>query len=304
MPEALRAVPRTVPSLALRRGTAALIDRVEKLVGETIREPHPSAAVLHDLHREMRRLAISLTLFARFLPRTDEATIEPVVKRIRRLARLVGRVRDRDVTAALLLPELRRPLPPNEQRRLRRFLGRMQDDARTARELLKAYLHTARGSGALGQAREALARPLRRGADPVVSRRWAREAAEFERKLRKALRRARRTLTPERLHRLRIRIRQHRQLTNLTGAFGSSRAPHGPSELKELQDRLGRIHDLDVALATLPPGLEASTAARRLRSRRQGQRARVRSLLTRPKVSRGRRPGTRAAAPAGSGSHA
>ncbi len=282
MPAAPRAPPRPVASLRVRQEVEGLVDRVEELVGRTIHEAHPSPALLHDLHRDMRRLAISLGIFARFLPPVDATRTRPVVKRLRRLARLVGRVRDRDVTAALLVSELPRAAPAGERRRLERFLARMRDDARTARELLKAYLHTARGAGALGQARDALARPLRRGASAEVPRGWEREAAAFERKLRKALRRAQKTPTPDRLHRLRIRIRQHRQLTSLAGALGSPGHRARSDGMKGLQDRLGRIHDLDVALATLPPGLEASAVARRLRARRRGERARVRGHLARP----------------------
>ncbi len=296
MPDGPGRPPRADPPLKLRREIELLVGRVDRLVDETVGHAHPPVALLRDLHRQMRRLVVALTIWARLLSAADEERARPVVKRLRRLARLVGRVRDKDVTAGLLAPEGVGPGSPSERLLVRRFLGRIHEDARTGRELLKAYLTTARGAGALGQAREALLRPLRRGVGARIPTLLSREAGEFERRLLKSLRRARRTPSPERLHRLRIRIRQLRQFSGLSGRSASPRRPPLPRGLKDLQARLGHLHDLDVALATLPPGLEGSSLGRRLRARRRSTRRTIRTELARLRLAREtttRTPGAR-----------
>jgi CHAD domain-containing protein len=294
MPEGPGGPPRADPPLRLRREIESLVNRVDRLVEETVGHAHPPVALLRDLHRQMRRLAVSLAVWGRLLSAADEERVRPVVKRLRRLARLVGRVRDKDVTAGLLAPVRGGTKSVAERLLVRRFLGRIHEDARTGRELLKAYLTTARGAGALGQAREALLRPLRRGLQTGVPALLSREAGVFERRLLKSLRRARRTPSPERLHRLRIRIRQLRQFAGLAGRSASPRRPPLPRGLKDLQVRLGRLHDLDVALATLPPGLEGSSLGRRLRARRRRTRRSIRTELGHLRLPRETPPRARA----------
>lgn len=278
---------RSPSPVALKRGLARLVTGVEQEIDRAIEHPSPPPEVLHDLHRELRRLAGGLSLWEELLPARDAVDVKPIVRRIRRFARLVGRVRDRDVTLSLLEPLLGVRDRAAEARALRAFVGRLREDGRTGRELLRAFLTTERRGGLLDQSRSVLARTPRAGAGEQIVQIFRDEWHVHRQKVRKARRRARKHPDIDRLHRLRIRIRRWRHLASLADlANVPAPEPVAPS-LRALQDRLGHLHDLDVALSSLPHELTRSAAARRLADMLRRQQALVRSHLEDPRV-RGR----------------
>jgi CHAD domain-containing protein len=107
------------------------------------------------------------------------------------------------------------------------------------------------------------------------------ERRQRQGRVRKAHRKARRRPTSERLHRLRIRIRQWRHLASLELAARATANHPPPPSWQRLQGRLGRLHDLDVALATVPEDLVDADPPRRLRERRRALRRSVRASLER-----------------------
>ncbi len=258
--------------------------------------PSPPPEVLHDLHRELRRLAGGLALWAELLAPRDAADVKPIVRRIRRFARLVGRVRDRDVTLSLLEPLLAVRDRASEAGALRGFVGRLREDGRTGRELLRAFLTTERRGGLLDQSRAVLDRKPRARASEEIVRIFHEEWAVHRRRVRKARRRARKRPDIDRLHRLRIRIRRWRHLASLADLANVPAPEPVTASLRTLQDRLGHLHDLDVALTTLPEELTRSAAARRLALTLRREQASIRTLLeeraARSRADRSRRPTT------------
>ena len=254
---------------------------VDRSVDSVIRHPQASPEVLHDLHRDLRRLAGGLVVWARVLPRREAIRLEPLVPRARRLARLVGRVRDKDVTIDLFVRLARAGDNRAEAARVQRFLMRLRDDARTGRELLRAFLKTERERGLFSDIGTGLGRPPAKGPAARLHRLLAAEGAERHGKVHKAREKARRRPTPTRLHRLRIRVRQLRHFADLVAPIAPETVGRVAPPLRRLQDRLGRLHDLDIALATLDPELHGTAWALRLDAQRRRMRRLARADLAR-----------------------
>jgi len=207
-------------------------------------------------------------------PEVHEAT-----QRLRRLARLVGRVRDRDVTSMLLSPERAPPGAPEGSPAWNAFLGRLREDTHTGRELLRAFLRTEREGGLFDRVRRLLEFDPRADAGRGLLSILADERRRRQGRVRKAHRKARRDPTSERLHRLRIRIRQWRQFSALETASRAVAHQPPPPSWRRLQARLGTLHDLDVTLSTIPDELLDADPALRLRTRRRKLRRLVRATL-------------------------
>jgi CHAD domain-containing protein len=235
---------------------------------------------VHDLHRELRRLASGLTVWGRLVPTRLGPSVAEVARRVRRLARLVGRLRDRDVTVTLLTPDPRRGARVEDLRFWAEYLGRVREDTRTGRELLRAFLRSERQGGLFERAEAVLDLPPRTDADRGLARILAEERRSRQGRVRRAHRRARRRPSSERLHRLRIRIRQWRHLAALEAATGAI-VTRPPPTWPRLQARLGKLHDLDVAIATVPEELDGAAPALRLRRRRRRLRRSVQDELER-----------------------
>ncbi|HLN51834.1 MAG TPA: CHAD domain-containing protein [Thermoplasmata archaeon] len=265
--------------LRLRAQLVQVLDAVDRSVDTVIRRPHPPAPLLHDLHRDMRRLVGGLSVWAQVLPKRDATKLELLIPRARRLSRLVGRVRDKDVTIALFSRYAQETDDAEEAARILRFLMRLRDDARTGRELLRAFLRTERERGLFAEIGAFVTRPPARGPSERLRRLLAEEAATRHGRVTRARERARRRPSPERLHRLRIRVRQLRHFADLVAEVAPESVGRVPLVLRRLQSRLGRLHDLDVALGTLDPDLHGTAWARRLYNQRRRMRRQARVAL-------------------------
>jgi len=120
------------------REVAGILDEVTKAVDQVVASAHPSVASLHRLHRQMRRLRTGLSLWESLLPGAERELLHPLDVRVKRLSRLVGRIRDRDIALSLLQRFDGRHATHRDLLRVTRFRIRVQDDARTGRELLRA----------------------------------------------------------------------------------------------------------------------------------------------------------------------
>lgn len=271
--------PSLVGPPRLRAELVRTLTTLEREIGRGLDHPVLDPEEVHNIHRELRRLASGLSVWGRLVPASREEGVREVVRRVRRLARLVGRVRDRDVTNALLVPG---GLPAGPSERLRpwhEFLGRLREDTHTGRELLRAFLRTELQGGLFERAKRLLDLRPRPDADRGLHRILAEERRRRQGRVRKAHRKARRDPTSERLHRLRIRIRQWRHLATLELAARATVTQPPPPSWRLLQGRLGRLHDLDVALATVPEDLSDAGPAIRLRDRRRKLRRSIRTSL-------------------------
>ena len=229
----------------------------------------------------MRRLRVGFELWGRLLPAADRAEAATLARRLKRLARLVGQVRDRDVVLALL--DRARPGRgrPGESARFHEFWGRLRDDSRTGRELLRAFIRTERDAGLFREIGATLRRAPRARADTDLARLMADENRSHHEKVRRAHRKASERPSSERLHRLRIRLRQLRHVAEITHSVEPAAAHRIPVSFRRLQDRLGVLHDLDVTLSTLDPDLERSDWAEALKRARQRVRHSARLELDR-----------------------
>jgi CHAD domain-containing protein len=252
----------------VRRGVAAVVER-----------PHATPALLHDLHRDMRRLRTGLAVWVELLDRPDRAQVGPIDRRIRRLAQLIGQVRDRDVAVDLLGSVEPKARSEEERERLDRYRARLHDDARTGRELLRAFLRSEQDALLFDEVRAVLDSPARPTRSDRLHRLLREHQSSGHDKLVEAHRRARKRPTMDRLHRLRIRVRRLRQISDLASAVDAESPAAVAASLRRLQQHLGRLHDLDVLLVGLDPSLRDTRWARSLRrERRQQRRAVVKTI--------------------------
>jgi CHAD domain-containing protein len=195
-----------------------------------------------------------------------DAPVRGLRRRIRRITRALGGVRELDVTRTLLVEEsARRDWPVAPAARVDRHLSAARDDAR--RHLLARLGATPAADIVVDVG--AVASRIERGVDreaalSVLASRAGRRLDAF----RAALEHAGTLYEPEALHAVRIATKKLRYVLEL--AVGAAGAPfrRDVSQLESLQEELGRIHDLQVlqhrllSAAASPPG--DRTFARRL----------------------------------------
>lgn len=256
-----------------------MLASVRRAVEDVVQHPHPTVGSLHRLHREMRRLRAGLEVWRRLIARRDRDLLEPLDVRVRRLARLVGRIRDRDVAIDALETVGTRGLDETDSMRLADYRTRLRDDARTGRELLRAFLRAERDAHLFDRVGDTfhVTPPAGRARD--VGGVLAEAHARSTERMVDAHRRARRRPSTERLHNLRIRLRRVRHLTELGTTVTPSRVPAFSAALKSLQQDLGRLHDLDVLLEGFDAGVRRTRWAETLRAERRRQRRAVVSRI-------------------------
>lgn len=279
------------PVVALERGgrsvsPAALVRELDRTVADVVAavdavvaRPHPTAGGLHRLHRELRRLRTALGVWESTLARRERERLRPFDRRLKRLARLAGRIRDRDVTIDLLAHVDGRAWGSEELAQLGQFRTRLRDDARTGRELLRAFLRAEEAAGLFPAIRAEWHRPRLRYRARDVRAILGDVQGSGEERVRRAHRAARRKPSVTRLHRLRIRVRGLRHVNELRGALDPGDARPLSAPIRRLQTDLGRLHDLDVTLAGLGPDVTETSWARSLRDERRRLRAELIFLL-------------------------
>ena len=166
-----------------------------------------------------------------------------LARQIREVRRALGAGREMDVTLALLAEEAaRRDWPPALVRRVRAHVEAARDAQRAdAREALDRVDESKlrRGIRAAG-AGAAEMTPAR-----VKARLQAREA-ERASALARAVRAAGAIYDPERLHHVRIAAKKLRYTLEVVGEVIGGRTAKRVARLRDLQEVLGRLHDLQV----------------------------------------------------------
>jgi len=264
------------------REVAAILDEVTRAVDQVVASAHPSAGSLHRLHRQMRRLRTGLALWEALLPNAERDLLHPLDVRIKRLSRLVGRIRDRDIALGLLQRFEARRASHRDLERVTRYRIRVQDDARTGRELLRAFLRSERQARLLDDVGERLRSLPRSGSFRDPHRAVTLAHSRTHELLREAHRKARRRPTMERLHRLRIRIRRARQVSDLAVALDPAHERGFATSLARLQKNLGDLHDLDMILVGLDEEVRKTAWARALRDERRRHRREILKSLKSP----------------------
>ena len=268
-----------VRSAALARELERLLAEVAGSVDDVVDRTYPSPESLHQLHREMRRLRHALSIWERLLTTPHRTLVRPLGRRLKRLARLVGRVRDRDVMIELIEgPSLPRP-SGSDTGSVARLRARLRDESRTGRELLGVFLRSERDAHLFEGLRESLELGTRRASGARLADLLDIEQARRHDDVRVAHRKARRRPSSARLHRLRIQVRRLRHLAEVRTRLDLKDPETFPPALRRLQARLGRLHDLDVVLAGLDSALRSTEWARSLRRERRLVRGSIRAAL-------------------------
>lgn len=293
-----RSADSAVRPEAVAHEVAGILAEATKATDQVISSAHPSPASLHRLHRQMRRLRTGLALWESLLPNAERELLRPLDARIKRLSRLVGRIRDRDIALSLLQRFDGKRAGPRDLVRVTRYRIRVQDDARTGRELLRAFLRSEVQAHLFDGVAERLRILPRAGSFRDPHRAILLAHARTDDNLRRAYRRARRRPSIERLHRLRICIRRARQFSDLVVALDPQHEHKLPGSLAHLQKELGDLHDLDLVLGGLDGEVRKTAWADTLREERRRRRKDVlkamkslRSMTSAPSAG-GSRPKT------------
>jgi CHAD domain-containing protein len=265
----VRRVSSPPDAAELARVLATRLDSTLHEIDRVVDGPPASAETLHRLHRELRRLRVGLGVWTRASSPGRQEDLRGFDRRVKRLARIVGGVRDRDV-ALELLAQAPRNLTSRERAQMRRFRSRLSDDARIGRELLRASLRAERDLGLFEGIRSGFeAHPSARRA--AALRTYLDQVRqEGQEAVRAAHRKARRNPSSRRLHRLRIRVRSWRHIADLASAVDPSYRVEVARALRTLQTRLGRLHDLDV-VEDLTAKAVGPTWSREIRRERRRQ---------------------------------
>jgi len=276
---ARRVADRPLRPERVAREIASILDDVERAVGHVVASSRPSSTSLHRLHRQMRRLRTGLALWEALLPSAERDLLHPLDVRVKRLSRLVGRIRDRDIALALLQKFDGRQARGADILRVARYRARVQDDARTGRELLRAFLRSEKDAHLFDDVGERLRSLPRAGSFRDAHRTIALAHTRTYDTMRRAHRKAIKRPTIERLHRLRIRIRRARQFTDLAVAIDPRHERPFPVALRRLQNDLGDLHDLDLVLTGLEKEVRRTAWADGLRGERRRRRKDILKIL-------------------------
>lgn len=221
---------------------------------------------VHRMRVATRRLRAALRVFQDVVP-----TAQGARRRLRRLARRLGAVRDRDVMAALLRRQLKQGLAPAERQRLLALLRAVR------RERAQALQRLARRLGERRQRalRRSVAQLAHRGAAPGddeelatigLARAVARLADEVSRQ--SAMREAR--PSPDALHQLRIAMKRLRYVLEFHASAGGLAYDAELEVARAVQDCLGELRDIDVVKAAMKDGRGAFAGPWPVTSRRLG----------------------------------
>jgi len=237
----------------------------------------PDPATVHQLHRSLRQLRVGLAVWAETSRVRDRPELRRLGRRVRRLARRVGETRDLDI--ALRQLGARRPASRSgDVAALEELRAELARRSRESRELLRLRFRAARSSGLFEQIEALRHDPASRPTDVRLARYWH-DLQERERAaVARAHRRARRKPTMRRLHRLRIRVRNWRHLSDFAALTTVGEVPEPPEGLRTLQRNLGRLHDLGVVEELAGPARSTRWVAELRAEQRRRRRRIVRSL--------------------------
>ncbi|MGE0815607.1 MAG: CHAD domain-containing protein [Vicinamibacterales bacterium] len=199
---------------------------------------HGDHGAVHQARVASRRLRELVPVW----PGLDDRDARRARKRLRRVTRTLGRVRELDVSAALYEQLIQDARPhPLAHAAVERALATAR--AAALRAARRAW--TARATARLWDAVAAL--DLAHGAIEAVGAAAAARTVKRQHQTREAIAHVGVLYEPERLHAVRIAAKRWRYALEIANDVGRSRAATALlARLKALQDRLGRAHDLHV----------------------------------------------------------
>jgi CHAD domain-containing protein len=198
---------------------------------------------VHQARVASRRLREALPVLG---ARADNEQLDRVQKRVRRITRALGPVRELDVTLQILAEfEGKEAAPVRAIERVRDAV--IEERQKRRREMLNEIKPSR-----LDKLTRRLVRVAAPEERPHVTRNAREEAAmqsaQRARNLRAAIERAGGIYLAERLHRVRVEAKKLRYALEIQRELTRARAMVGLSRLKTQQDHLGRMHDLEILI--------------------------------------------------------
>jgi CHAD domain-containing protein len=198
---------------------------------------------VHQARVASRRLREVLPLLG---VRADAGALDRADKRVRRITRALGPVRELDVTLLLLAELQRKKAAP--ARAIARVREAVTEERLKRRREMLAELTPSR----LDKLRKRLVRVAAPASQPIAKRSALAEAtAQASMRaaaLRAAIERAGGIYLADRLHRVRVAAKKLRYALEIQRELTRSRSTAHLSRLKVQQDRLGRMHDLEILI--------------------------------------------------------
>ena len=200
-------------------------------------------ASVHQARVASRRLRQALPLLG---VRADADALDRADRRVRRITRALGPVRELDVTLLLLGELARRRAAPM------RAIARMREAVTEERQRRRREMLAAIKPSKLNKLRKQLVqvaapeseRPETRSALAEANSQAAARAAQ----LKGAIERAGGIYLADRLHRVRVAAKKLRYALEIQRELTGSRSTTNLNKLKVQQDLLGRMHDLEMLI--------------------------------------------------------
>jgi CHAD domain-containing protein len=195
---------------------------------------------VHQARVASRRLREAIPVLAAGLQGTKAAKAR---KKIRRLTRALGAIRELDVTLGLIDELSRRetlPRPALEQVRAHAV------KARDARQPIVEKRLSRVNVAKLDRRLNSLSESLRTADADYWKEALAERLVKRSKRLQEAVQDAGKMYEAERLHRVRLATKKLRYATELAAETGTSEAARPVQSLKRMQNMLGRLHDVQV----------------------------------------------------------
>jgi CHAD domain-containing protein len=200
---------------------------------------------LHQARVATRRLRAVLPLVG------PGRKADKLARSVRRLTQALGPVRELDV-ALLILDEFKdsEDVPRPAVQRLRAAIGEERRQMQAAlQRLLESFDVAKLRKRAVSAARKQEGKTSKRVRDPKRAAKARERARQRAEQLGLAIENAAGLYLPDRLHEVRIAVKKLRYTLELEQSFTASRATAGLHTLRNAQDLLGRMHDLEVLIA-------------------------------------------------------
>jgi len=198
---------------------------------------------VHQARVASRRLREALPVLG---TTADEDALDRAGKRVRRITRALGPVRELDVTLLLLAELEGKGAAP--QRAIARVRAAVVEERQKRRRAMLAEIKPSRLEKLRKRLVQVAAPAQRKEPTRTALAEAAAKASDRAKRLRAAIERAGGIYLADRLHRVRIEAKKLRYALEIQRELTHSRSTARMNRLKHHQDLLGRVHDLEVLI--------------------------------------------------------
>lgn len=198
---------------------------------------------VHQARVASRRLREALPVLG---TTADEAALDRAGRRVRRITRALGPVRELDVTLSLLAELEGKEAAP--KRAIARVRAAVIEERRKRRRAMLAEIKPSRLEKLRKRLVQVAAPEQRKEPTRTALAEAAAKASDRAKRLRAAIERAGGIYLADRLHRVRIEAKKLRYALEIQRELMHSRSTARINRLRDHQDLLGRVHDLEVLI--------------------------------------------------------